>query len=119
MIAISLQSGSSGNCIYVESCGVKLLFDAGISGIQAERRLAAHGRDIREVDAVVISHDHIDHICCAGVYQRKYGLPLYVTPKTLMAASERHRLGRLNDITHFQSDGLLQFGKMSVQAIPT
>ena len=46
MKAISLQSGSSGNCIYVEAGGVKLLFDAGIAGVQAEDRLAAHGRDI-------------------------------------------------------------------------
>lgn len=119
MNTISLQSGSKGNCFYVETCGIKLLFDAGISGIQAERRLAAHGRDIRQVDAVIISHDHADHICHAGVYQRKYGLPLYVTPKTLNAASEKRGLGRLNDIRYFQSDGLLRFGKVSVQAIPT
>ncbi|NOY39405.1 MAG: MBL fold metallo-hydrolase [Nitrospirae bacterium] len=119
MITISLQSGSKGNCIYVESCGVKLLFDAGISGIQAERRLAAHGRDIRQVDAVIISHDHSDHICHAGVYQRKYGLPLYVTPKTLKVATEKRGLGRLKDIRYFQSDGLLQFGSVTVQAIPT
>ena len=42
---ISLQSGSNGNCIYVEADGVKLLFDAGISGIQVQDRLALHGRD--------------------------------------------------------------------------
>ena len=47
MRTFSLQSGSNGNCIYVESDGVALLFDAGISGLQAQRRLAAHGRDIR------------------------------------------------------------------------
>ena len=61
MIGISLQSGSNGNCIYVEAGTTKLLFDAGISGIQAEKRLAMHGRDIRDVDGVLISHDHADH----------------------------------------------------------
>ena len=40
MIAISLQSGSNGNCIYVETCGKKLLFDAGISSVQTEEHLA-------------------------------------------------------------------------------
>ena len=54
MQVISLQSGSNGNCVYVETEGVKLLLDAGISGLQAQRRLALHGRDIRGVDAVVI-----------------------------------------------------------------
>jgi metal-dependent hydrolase (beta-lactamase superfamily II) len=58
MQIISLQSGSNGNCIYVETGGVKLLFDAGIGGRQAQRRLASHGRDITGVDAVPISHDH-------------------------------------------------------------
>ena len=61
MKVISLQSGSNGNCIYVEADGVRLLFDAGISGIQAEERLALHGRDAEGLDALLISHDHTDH----------------------------------------------------------
>src|SRR5271169_2896184 len=101
MIAISLQSGSSGNCIYVETTGSRLLFDAGISGVQVEERLAAHGRDIRDVDAVIISHDHSDHIRHAGVLQRKYGLPVFVTPATLAAASSRCALGKMKDVRHF------------------
>lgn len=119
MIAISLQSGSNGNCIYVEACDVRLLFDAGISGVQAERRLAAHGRDIREVDAVIISHDHADHVRYAGVYQRKYGLPLYITPGTFNAAQERQSLGRVRDIRFSQADGTLRFGEVTVRAFPT
>ncbi len=119
MIAISLQSGSSGNCIYVETQGVKLLFDAGITGVQAAERLAAHGRDIREIDAVIISHDHGDHIRHAGVYQRKYGLPIYVTPATLAAAASRCTLGKLKDVRHFRSGEKLRFGDVHVQAVPT
>ena len=119
MIAIALQSGSSGNSIYVESCGVRLLFDAGISGITAERRLAAHGRSIREVDAVIISHDHSDHARHAGVYQRKYGLPLYITERTLEAAQKRCGLGRLRDVRFFVSGGELRFGPVSVLTVPT
>jgi phosphoribosyl 1,2-cyclic phosphodiesterase len=119
MIAISLQSGSSGNCIYVETCGVRLLFDAGISGIQAAQRLAAHGRDIRKVDAVIISHDHGDHIRHAGVFHRKFGLPIYVTPATLAAASSRCTLGTLKDIRHFRSSDRLAFGEVTVHSIPT
>jgi len=79
MRVISLQSGSNGNCIYVETGGVRLLLDAGISGKQAALRLAARGRDIRDVDAVMISHDHADHTRCMGVFHRKFGLPIYTT----------------------------------------
>ena len=119
MVAISLQSGSNGNCIYVETCGVKLLFDAGINGIQAEGRLSRYGRDIRDVDGVIVSHDHADHARYAGVYQRKYGLPLFITTKTLDAAEKRHSLGRLGDVRPFQRDGVLRFGEVEVRAVPT
>jgi phosphoribosyl 1,2-cyclic phosphodiesterase len=119
MIAISLQSGSSGNCIYVETCGVRLLFDAGISGVTAERRLAAHGREIRDVDAVIISHDHADHAKFAGVYQRKYGLPLHITERTLDAAEGRCGLGRLRDVTFFAAGKAITFGPVSVLTIST
>jgi phosphoribosyl 1,2-cyclic phosphodiesterase len=119
MIAISLQSGSNGNCIYVEAGGKALLFDAGICGVRAERRLANYGRDIRHVDAVIISHDHSDHIRYAGVFQRKYHLPIYVTPPTLAAAIERQDLGRLHDVNHFRRGETVRFGDLSVQTVPT
>lgn len=119
MIAISLQSGSSGNCIYVETGGVRLLFDAGITGVQAQDRLAAHGRDIRKIDAVIISHDHGDHIRHAGVYQRKFGIPIYVSPATFAAASSRCSLGKLTDVRHFRSCDKLVFGNVLVHAIAT
>src|SRR5512140_3762329 len=119
MIAISLQSGSSGNCIYVETPDTKLLFDAGITGVQAEERLALHGRDIRAIDAVIISHDHGDHVRHAGVFQRKYGLPLYFTQKTYDTSVRRHPLGKFSDVRFFCSDGRLEFGGVTVEAIST
>jgi phosphoribosyl 1,2-cyclic phosphodiesterase len=119
MVAISLQSGSSGNCVYIEANGVRLLIDAGITGVQAQERLAAHGRDIRTVDAVLISHDHGDHIRHAGVYQRKFGIPIYVTPATLAAASTRCNLGKLTEVHTFRTSDKIRFGNVLVQAIPT
>ena len=92
MRVISLQSGSNGNCIYVEADGVKLLFDAGISGIQVEERLALHGRDVEAVDAVLISHDHIDHSRSMGILHRRFGLPVFATAKTYRAA-KRYAVG--------------------------
>lgn len=119
MHAISLQSGSNGNCIYVETAGVRLLFDAGICGSQAEGRLRAAGREIRDVDALIISHDHADHVKYAGVYQRKFGIPVYITPKTLAKAESRHRLGKLDDVRCFTSGGTIRVGKISVHSVPT
>ena len=119
MEVIALQSGSSGNCIYVEADGVRLLFDAGISGSQAERRLAAHGRDIRDVDALIISHDHSDHTRCMGIYHRKYGVPIHITADTFDVARRKGRLGAIGDVRHFLSGSTLRFDSVRVETIPT
>jgi len=118
MIAISLQSGSNGNCIYVECGQTKLLFDAGISGLMAERRLEQHGRLIRQVQAVVISHDHSDHIRCAGVFNRKFRLPVHATEPTIEAAGGRDRLGKI-EVQHFQAGQTLDLGDLAVETLPT
>ena len=119
MKVISLQSGSNGNCIYVEARGCRLLLDAGISGKQAELRLAEHGRSIRDVDAVLISHDHSDHARCIGVFQRKFDLPVYVTAKTLRAAKSRMALGALGEVRLFAAGDRLDLDGLSAETIPT
>ncbi len=115
---ISLQSGSNGNCIYIEANGVKLLIDAGIAASQVEERLALHGRAAEGVDAVLISHDHIDHSRNMGILHRKFGLPIYATAKTYQAA-KRYALGHISDLRHFQSGQTIQFGNVVVETIPT
>ncbi len=118
MIAISLQSGSNGNCTYVETDGIKLLFDAGISGVRAKERLAAFDRDISEVDALIISHDHLDHVRHAGVYQRRFGIPLYITAKTLGRSIHKHKLGKLDNVHNFVAGEAIHFDNVMVQTIP-
>lgn len=118
MKVISLQSGSNGNCICVEAGGVKLLFDAGISGRDVRERLAQHGRDVAAVDALLISHDHVDHCGNMGVLNRMFGLPIYATAKTYQAAT-RFNLGDIDDLRHFTSGEKLRFGKVTVETVPT
>jgi len=115
MITFSLQSGSNGNCIYVEAGDIRLLFDAGISGKQAAMRMASRGRNIRDCDALIISHDHADHTSCAGIFQRKFGLPIYITKPTLREA--RQYLGSLQDVRPFAAGDRLEFGDVIVHTI--
>lgn len=117
MLTCSLQSGSNGNAIYVEAAGVRLLFDAGISGRQAGLRLAVHGRDIRAVDAVVLSHSHSDHTRCAGIYQRLFNLPVYATPATFRAMAPY--AGAMRDVRLFLPGDTLEFDGVTVHALPT
>jgi len=116
-LTFSLQSGSNGNAIYVEADGAGLLFDAGISGSLAQRRLAIHGRSIRDVDALIVSHGHADHVRCAGIYHRKFGLPVYMTAGT--ERSCRALLGPVRAVRRFRPGETLTFGRTKVYTLPT
>lgn len=119
MNVIALQSGSSGNCFYVESRGVQLLFDAGITGKQAQQRLALRGREISGADALIISHDHVDHVKYAGIYQRKFGVPLHVTSMTYQVSRTKFNLGPIDTLSYFESGSTLEFNDLTVETIPT
>jgi phosphoribosyl 1,2-cyclic phosphodiesterase len=117
IVTFSLQSGSNGNAIYVETPDARLLFDAGISGRQAQQRMAVHGRDIRDCDALIVSHDHADHVRCAGVFARKFGLPVLISRATLAAAA--WQIGQLGRVEHFQVARAIRFGGTVVESIAT
>lgn len=116
---VVLQSGSNGNCVYVEGGGARVLVDAGISGAQARCRLACHELDIHQVDALLISHDHRDHIRSLGILQRKFGISAYLTKRTLQAALEDQNLGELGSLQFFCPGEVLHFAGLKVETIPT
>ena len=96
----------------------QLLIDAGISGSQAQQRLEAHGVDINSVDAVLISHDHIDHTRCMGIFHRKFGLPVYSTEATLAEVRAYRDMGRMDDVRHFESGTSFRIGRLTIETIP-
>jgi phosphoribosyl 1,2-cyclic phosphodiesterase len=118
MFILSLQSGSNGNSYYVESDGTGLLIDAGISGRQAELRLAAAGRDIRRCRGVFLSHDHVDHVRGAGIFHRKFGVEVFATERTFSAAS-RHRLGEIRAARSFAPGETVRLGPLCVESFRT
>lgn len=82
-----LGSGSNGNSTLVESGEVRLLIDAGFSGKELERRLAAVEVRPESLTAILITHDHADHTTGMGILARRWGLPLYLTELTRAACS--------------------------------
>jgi phosphoribosyl 1,2-cyclic phosphodiesterase len=103
----------------VRAAGSTILLDAGISGKRAQQRLAGGGVDIREVDAMLISHDHADHVSCAGIYQRKFHLPMHITGPTLEASTARRKLGKLGKVVPFTAGDVLHVGDARIETIPT
>jgi phosphoribosyl 1,2-cyclic phosphodiesterase len=77
-----LASGSSGNAIYVAEGNTAILVDAGLSGKKIEQRLHAIGSDGTSLSAIVVSHEHSDHVSGVGVLARRFGLPIYVNAAT-------------------------------------
>jgi phosphoribosyl 1,2-cyclic phosphodiesterase len=94
-----LASGSKGNALYISSGRTSLLIDAGFSGSEIERRFRARGLLPDQLDAIVLTHEHQDHMQGVGVLARKYSLPLYVSSRTAEHAADR--LGRIPDMKHF------------------
>ena len=82
-----LGSGSSGNCTAVSSGADTLLIDAGFSAKEIMRRLCAAGIDSEHVRAIVLTHEHTDHVAGVRVLARRLGVPVLATPGTIRAAS--------------------------------
>jgi len=119
MRIVSLQSGSNGNCIYVETQSTRLLIDAGISGSRAKERLAAHGIDIYSVNALLITHDHWDHAGNMGIFSRKFGTPVWVTETTYKVALQKKAIGHIARLNHFVSGETFRLGDVTIETIRT
>lgn len=84
-----LGSGSKGNCTLIESGSTTLLIDAGFSGKEISRRLSFINRAAEQLTAIIVTHEHGDHICGVGVLSRRYNIPVYANPGTHQAAASR------------------------------
>lgn len=93
----SIASGSSGNCIYVGSDHTHLLVDTGISRKRIEEGLKKLEIKGEEIDGILITHEHSDHIQGLGVLSRKYELPIYATKGTIEGISGSTSLGKMPD----------------------
>lgn len=93
----SIASGSSGNCIFVGTDHASVLIDAGISGKRVVDGLHGIDRDPGELDAILITHEHSDHIKGLGVLARKYGIPIYSSVGTIRALKEQQPLGPVDE----------------------
>ncbi len=92
-----LGSGSKGNCTYVESQGIAILIDAGFSGVEIQRRLGCIGVELNNIQALLVTHEHGDHISGVGVLSRKLSIPVFVNAPTLAAGKALTRLHAVHE----------------------
>ena len=93
----SIASGSSGNCICVGTDECHLLVDAGISGKRIEAGLNSIDLKTEEMQGILITHEHIDHIAGLGVLARRYGIPMYATAGTIDAILHTKSVGKIDE----------------------
>ena len=112
-----LASGSKGNSIYISNGKTSVLIDAGLSGIEIERRMASQKIPMSEIDAIIVSHEHSDHIKGVGILARKHNLPVFISEKTKHAAAVQ--LGRV-DVTHpFSCGSVFTINDLSIRPFST
>lgn len=84
----SLTSGSSGNSQFIASRETRILLDAGVTGKYIKEAMESIGEEPDNLDGILVTHEHTDHIKGVGVLMRRYKLPLYVHEKTWQAMAE-------------------------------
>ncbi|MCP4683022.1 MAG: MBL fold metallo-hydrolase [Desulfobacterales bacterium] len=95
-----LASGSKGNAIFISNGSTSILFDAGLSGIEIERRLKSRNLDAKNIDAIIVSHEHSDHIKGVGVLSRRFDLPVYISKKTMKKTADV--MGKVHSSVNFE-----------------
>lgn len=84
-----LASGSQGNCCFIKTSKVRLLLDAGLPAPEIERRLHTLGESLQSIDAILISHEHRDHIGGLPSIVKRHNIPVLANSATAQATLER------------------------------
>ncbi len=107
-----LASGSKGNALFFGTKKTRLLIDAGLSAKALEKRLAAIGVHLDEIEAVLITHEHIDHIRGLQTLSSKYNIPLLANSDTAKAIGEA--LGYFPKFKIFSTGETFEFGDVEI-----
>lgn len=109
---VSLLSGSSGNAAYISDGKTHILADCGASGKKIEQALNEINISPEDIDALLITHEHTDHIQGAGVLARRYKLPIYATAHTHRAM----KIGSVSDelINEVSPDTTFEIGGIGI-----
>ncbi|OEF99687.1 metallohydrolase [Vulcanibacillus modesticaldus] len=111
-----LASGSTGNSIYIGTDEYNLLIDAGLSGKKIEMGLEKIGVSPKDIDGILITHEHDDHVKGIGVLARRYQIPIYANAKTFENLPSQ--IGEIDDSLKriLETGTVKEFGKLQVES---
>ena len=108
---VPLFSGSSGNSYYISSGGSAILIDAGRSAKQLTQALENNSLDISSIEAIFVTHEHIDHVRGVRVFANRHSIPVFASAGTL---GEMKRMGYVDDKTRC---GVIQSGGVDLSTM--
>ena len=111
----SLASGSKGNCLYLETGETRVLIDVGLSLRETLLRMQACGIDPNHVHAVLVSHEHIDHIRSAGAFSRKFKVPVIASH---MVRKKAEKYLSKTRVIEFEAGRALEFRDCVIDPFP-
>lgn len=110
----SLSSGSCGNSQYIETENMKVLVDAGLSGKKIQELLASIDVDPKELDCILVTHEHGDHVKGAGILSRRFNIPIYANEKTWVGMEEGLGKMKAENIRIFDTNSDFELGDIGV-----
>ena len=116
----SLFSGSTGNCSLVATANTRLLVDAGVGVTSLRTVLEEAGMQLQDIDGILVTHEHIDHIRAVGVLARRWQIPVYANMGTWQAVLAQNRLGDIPDACRvvFETGKDFYIGDIGITSFP-
>ncbi|NLD45769.1 MAG: MBL fold metallo-hydrolase [Clostridiaceae bacterium] len=114
----SLFSGSSGNSLFVSAGRTKLLIDNGLSGKRIIEALISIGETPSDLSAILVSHEHSDHIRGVGVLSRKFDIPVYANERTWEGMERLIGPVNIKNKMYFNTGREFEIGNIFVKAFP-
>jgi len=110
-----LASGSKGNSVYLETGGTRILVDAGCSGREICKRLDSIGVDPSTLDAILLTHEHTDHLAGVGALSRKLRIPAIISSRTF--ETSRSKFAK-TELVEFESGSRFTFRDLMIDPFP-
>jgi phosphoribosyl 1,2-cyclic phosphodiesterase len=109
----SLGSGSQGNCTLIEDSHTCILVDLGFTLKETEKRLQRVGRGAADISAILVTHEHSDHIHGVAAFARKHKTPVFLTPGTY----DEKRMGVVPNLNLINCHRAFDVGSLAIEPV--
>lgn len=115
----SLYSGSTGNSLFVQGNETKILVDAGVSAKKVVEALNSIDVDVNDINAIIVTHEHIDHIRSIGTLAKKYDIPIYASLGTWNGIENEKLVVNIENKNYFKIGEEFEIGDLKIKSFST